>query len=175
MFFVHRIIYSHQHRSSWHDFKLLFNRCNTKSMKHFLTVKNTARCLPLIFSDFSEPPSSPWQTVMYFCYVIKLTATGNMLGRFKTSASDPPMQFIFGSLIGLSETALRACVTVLAWEEKPCYQLSLGCYLQNSTEPVNKQEERQLGRSVCIRARTHVRPHSEPSKQTTVTSAHTTW
>lgn len=68
------------------------------------------------------------------------------------------------SLIGLSETALRACVTTLASEEKPCYQLFSVCYLQNSIERLNKQEELLSGCSICVRALTHV--HTHRSKQT---------
>lgn len=100
--------------------------------------------------------------------MIERTATGNRLGRFETPASDPPMQFIFSCSLDYEKELSRACVTMLASEEKPCNQLSLVCYLQNSIEPLNKQEELLSGCSICIRACSQVNTHTstQRTKQT---------
>lgn len=45
--------------------------------------------------DFSLLSLPPWNIVMHFCNMIKLTATGNRLCHFKTPARNQPMPFIF--------------------------------------------------------------------------------
>lgn len=98
----------------------------------------------------------------FFFHMTQLTLTGNRLGHFKNPSQWASDAIHLFSLIGLSETALRACITTLASEEKPCYHLSLVCFLQSGIDSLNKQEELCTCRYTCTHS-----PHTGASKQTT--------
>lgn len=86
-------------------------------------------------------------------FVIYLNKQQQAIGSVIFNTSQWPLSaihlfFFFLFFIELSQTALRAPVTTLAPEEKPCY-------LQSGTVPLNKQELLS-GRSIYVCACSHV-------------------
>ena len=151
-----RIIIGPHHSSTRHEWKSM--KTSSHFQKHNMTSPS-----PLFFLDYSVTSPSLWKTVMHlFFHMTQLTLTGNRLGHFKNPSRWATDAIHLFSLIGLSETALRACITTLASEEKPCYHLSLVCFLLSGIDSLNKQEELCTCRYTCKHS-----AHTGASKQTT--------